>query len=333
MSSLTARSTLRSSDRAEADALAVSVENLTKVYPDGTEAVRGISFAVGEGEVFGLLGPNGAGKSTTLGMLTGTVRPSGGRVEVGGRLISPQAYEARRLMGVVFQTSTLDRQLSAVANLKLHARLWGMSKPDASQRIAELLSVVGLSERGDHPVATYSGGMSRRLEIARALLARPRLLILDEPTVGLDPIVREDLWSLIMRLHSDAGVAVIVSTHYLEEAESICDRVAIVDHGRLLALDTPRHLIDSLGGAVIDVRTDEPERIAGRPDVAAIALHAPVVRDHLVSVPIATKDVSLAALVSELQQLSSSVTVRHSTLNDVFIHLTATGRTFEGARS
>ncbi|HKA04853.1 MAG TPA: ABC transporter ATP-binding protein, partial [Acidimicrobiales bacterium] len=262
-----------------ATASAIELDHVGKTYADGTVAVRSLSFGVSEREVFGLLGPNGAGKSTTIGMLIGTVQATTGRVIVAGQPVTPDALDVRRLIGVVFQNSTLDIQQSGRANLWLHARLWGMPKRDARRRIDELLEIVGLAGRARQPVGAYSGGLRRRLEIARALLARPRILVLDEPTAGLDPVVRQDLWALITGLHHHEGVTVVLSTHYLEEAEAVCDRVAIVDGGRLLALDSPRKLLDDLGSSVLEVNVAaDPHSVVDLLASAPPVRHRPIVR-------------------------------------------------------
>ena len=207
----------------------VVVSELTKTYPGPVEAVRGLSFRVRAGEIFGLLGPNGAGKTTTVGVLTTLVRPTSGQAAVGGHDVRTDPVEVRRSIGVVFQDSVLDNDFSGAQNLRLHARLWRV--PDAERRIASLLAAVGLTERADDVVWTYSGGMRRRLEIARALLADPKVMFLDEPTLGLDPIARRDLWQVVRTLRERHGVTIVLSTHYLEEAQDVCDRVAIVDQG------------------------------------------------------------------------------------------------------
>ena len=205
------------------------VSELTKTYPGPVEAVRGLSFRVRAGEIFGLLGPNGAGKTTTVGVLTTLVRPTSGQARVGGHDVRTDPVAVRRSIGVVFQDSVLDNDFSGAQNLRLHARLWRV--PDAERRIASLLAAVGLTERADDVVWTYSGGMRRRLEIARALLADPKVMFLDEPTLGLDPIARRDLWQVVRTLRERHGVTIVLSTHYLEEAQDVCDRVAIVDQG------------------------------------------------------------------------------------------------------
>ena len=303
----------------------VVVEELTKTYPGGVQAVRGISFRVRPGEVFGLLGPNGAGKTTTIGVLTTLVRPSGGRALVGGHDVVAEPLAARRSIGVVFQESVLDNDFSGLANLRLHARLWRV--PDADARIASLLDAVGLSERASDSVRTYSGGMRRRLEIARALMARPSVLFLDEPTLGLDPIVRRELWQTIGALREREQVTVLLSTHYLEEAETVCDRVAIIDRGRLIAHDGPARLVAAVGPQMLELSVDGDPTGA----LAALAELGPSVGQPLrvgPTVSVATSEAS-EALTERVGALGlsrlgvRSITVRPTTLNDVFLILTA----------
>jgi ABC-2 type transport system ATP-binding protein len=303
----------------------VVVEELTKTYPGGVEAVRGISFSVRPGEVFGLLGPNGAGKTTTIGVLTTLVRPSGGRASVGGHDVVGDPLAARGSIGVVFQDSVLDNEFSGLANLRLHARLWRV--PDAEARIASLLAAVGLSERASDSVRTYSGGMRRRLEIARALMGGPSVLFLDEPTLGLDPIVRQELWQTISALRAREQVTVLLSTHYLEEAQSVCDRVAIVDRGEIIALDDPARLIAGVGQQMLDLGVDgDPTEV-----VASLGDLGPSVSEPLRSgstVSVASRE-SSEALTERVNALGLSglgvttMTVRPTTLNDVFLILTA----------
>jgi ABC-2 type transport system ATP-binding protein len=299
----------------------VVVEELTKTYPGGVQAVRGISFSVRSGEVFGLLGPNGAGKTTTIGVLTTLVRPSGGRALVGGHDVVADPLAARGSIGVVFQDSVLDNEFSGLANLRLHARLWRV--PDADTRIASLLAAVGLTERASDSVRTYSGGMRRRLEIARALMARPSVLFLDEPTLGLDPIVRQELWQTIGALRAQEQVTVLLSTHYLEEAQSVCDRVAIVDRGEIIALDDPARLIAAVGHQMLDLSVD------GDATEVLAALHElgePIRSGSTVSVASGESSEALTERVGalELSRLGvETMTVRPTTLNDVFLILTA----------
>jgi ABC-2 type transport system ATP-binding protein len=303
----------------------VVVSELTKTYPGGVQAVRGISFEAQLGEVFGLLGPNGAGKTTTIGVLTTLVRPTGGTALVGGHDVVAEPLAARGSIGVVFQDSVLDNDFSGEANLRLHARLWRV--PDGAARIEALLDAVELTDRARDSVRTYSGGMRRRLEIARALMARPNVLFLDEPTLGLDPIVRQEVWRAISYLREREQVTVLLSTHYLEEAESVCDRVGIIDRGQLIAVASPRQLIERVGRQTLDLRVEgDPSDL-----VAALRGLRPSVGEPVV----AGRDVSLAsndepeALSARVNALAPStlgvrtVTVRPTTLNDVFLFLTS----------
>ena len=302
------------------------VERLTKTYPGPVEAVRGISFTVAPGEIFGLLGPNGAGKTTTIGVLTTLVEATSGSAQVGGHDVGRDPVAVRRSIGVVFQDSVLDNDFTGAENMLLHARLWRV--PDARKRVESLLAAVGLADRAADGVRTYSGGMRRRLEIARALLARPEVLVLDEPTLGLDPIVRRDLWDVVQTLRDLHGVTILLSTHYLEEAQSVCDRVAIVDKGLIVAEGSPAELVASLGEQIIALTIDA-ERDANVMQALA-ALDPP-----LGSAMRAGSTLSVAsgehaqALTNRINALPlaeigvSAITVRRATLNDVFLHLTA----------
>src|SRR5438132_805944 len=226
-------------NRGTTDMNAVEVRELTKSYPGGVAAVRGIDFDVAPGEVFGLLGPNGAGKSTTIGILTTTVRPTSGSARLAGFDVATEPLQARAVSSVVFQDSVVDRSLTGRRNLELHARLWGVEEREATAHIEELASTLGLSDLVGRPVATLSGGERRRLEIARALVSRPHVLFLDEPTVGLDPRIRAELLDVIAGLRARMDTTILVTTHYLDEAERLCDRIAIIHSGKIVALDTP----------------------------------------------------------------------------------------------
>ena len=302
----------------------ISVSGLRKVYTGGLEAVKGISFDVAAGEIFGLLGPNGAGKTTTVGVLTTTIRPSAGAVIVAGHDVARDPLAVRRTTGVVFQDSVLDNDFSGMENLQLHARLWRVPAAEARERIASLLEVMDLTARARDSVRTYSGGMRRRLEIARALLARPRVLFLDEPTVGLDPTVRGSIWNIIRQLRDLDQVTIVLTTHYLEEAEAVCDRVGIVNEGRIIALDTPRALLESLGGEVLELQVD------GDPQEAVSALLSletgePQVIGRTVTVPLRNGSQDTGAIIEAVRHAGVSlaaVAVRRSTLNDVFMRLT-----------
>jgi ABC-2 type transport system ATP-binding protein len=303
----------------------IVVDGLTKRYPGPVEAVRGISFRVRPGEIFGLLGPNGAGKTTTLGVLTTLVGPTSGSALVDGHDVAVAPLAVRRTIGVVFQESVLDNEFTAAENLWLHARLWRV--PDAARRIEALLGAVELTERADHGVRSFSGGMRRRLEIARALLASPRVMFLDEPTLGLDPIVRRDLWQVVRRLRERDGVTILLSTHYLEEAQDICDRVAIIDKGRIVAEGDPAALVAQLGEQIIDLQVDG--------DVAAVARSLAEADPTLGSASQSGATLSVASdrpareLSERVNALAlaelgvTAFTVRPATLNDVFLDLTA----------
>ena len=301
----------------------IVAEELVKTYPGGVHAVRGVSFSVAAGESFGLLGPNGAGKSTTIGMLNTTIRPTSGRALLAGHDVRADPMGARRLSSVVFQDPVLDRPLTGRQNLQLHLRLWRVPKAEGLARLAELTAAVGLADLLDRPVASYSGGQRRRLEIVRALLSAPRVLFLDEPTAGLDTRVRHDLFSTITALRERTGVTVLLTTHYLDEAERLCDRLAIIEGGRIVACDTPARLLAGLGGAVLELRT------AGEPAAALAALSGQGIGDDAVviggtiSVPLHDMPPARALdLVHDLDLPIRALATRVPTLDDVYLRLT-----------
>jgi ABC-2 type transport system ATP-binding protein len=309
----------------------IEVEELCKVYSGGVEAVKGVAFEVEAGEVFALLGPNGAGKSTTIGMLTATIRPTSGRARLAGFDVVAQPLAARRVSSVVFQEAVVDRSLSGRANLELHGRLWGVEPKKTSQQIGELVEMLGLRELVDRPVGTYSGGERRRLEIARSLVSSPRVLFLDEPTVGLDPRIRAELLDVIAELRSRSELTILVTTHYLDEAEQLCDRVAIMHAGEIVALGTPERLRAGLGRELLELRVD------GDASAALGALRSVgIARDNAFTVG-ATVTVPLnghssheaIAAIHELG-LADSVSARPPTLDDVYLRLTG-GRLAEAA--
>jgi ABC-2 type transport system ATP-binding protein len=309
----------------------IEVEKLRKTYPGDVEAVKEIDFEVAAGEVFGLLGPNGAGKSTTIGMLTTTVRPTSGTARLAGFDVRERPLAARRVSSVVFQDPVVDRSLTGRDNLDLHARLWGVDPPTARQRIEELVDAVGLRDLVERPVGTYSGGERRRLEIVRALVSSPRVLFLDEPTVGLDPLIRAELLDVIEELRSRAELTVLVTTHYLDEAERLSDRVAIMHSGEIVALDTPERLRAGLGRELVELRVD------GDPSVALASLRARGVAHETAFAVGSTLTVPLnghtsgdvVALIQELG-LAGAVSARPPTLDDVYLRLTG-GRLAEAA--
>jgi ABC-2 type transport system ATP-binding protein len=240
-----------------ASAPAVSVKGLVKRY-DQVEAVRGIEFEVSAGEIFGFLGPNGAGKSTTINMLCTLVRPSGGSALVAGHDVVTERDDVRRNIGLVFQDTTLDGYLTAEQNLRLHAELYGVPRELVGERMRQVMEMVGLWDRKDSWVNTFSGGMKRRLEIARGLLHSPRVLFLDEPTVGLDPQTRSSIWRYIRELKAREDITIFLTTHYMDEAE-YCDRIAIMDQGRIIVLDTPEALKAKVGKDRVQIETDDDQ--------------------------------------------------------------------------
>src|SRR5436190_11905071 len=302
----------------------IEVRGLRKTFPGGVEAVKGIDFDVGDGEVFGLLGPNGAGKSTTVGMLTTTIRPTGGSARIVGYDVVEAPLRVRAASAVVFQESVLDRSLTGRRNLDIHARLWGIEPQVARVRIDDVAQVFGLTNLVDRPVSGYSGGERRRLEIARALLSQPRLLFLDEPTVGLDPRIRYELLDHISMLRGRRDMTILLTTHYLDEAERLCDRVAIVHAGRIVGLDSPRALLAGLGREILEVRVDDD---AGR---ALVALRARgVAGDDAfalgATLTVPPRETSSRQALDALQELGFAtpvVSTRAPTLDDVYLRLT-----------
>jgi ABC-2 type transport system ATP-binding protein len=303
---------------------AVEVRQLRKTYPGGVEALKGIDFEVAPGEVFGLLGPNGAGKSTTIGILTTTIAPTSGTARLAGHDVVSQPLLARSVSSVVFQEPVVDGGLSGRANLELHARLWGVPAPRATNRIAELVDALGLAELIERPASSYSGGQRRRLEIARALVSTPRVLFLDEPTVGLDPRIRHELLDVIAGLRTREEMTILLTTHYLDEAERLCDRVAIVHLGSIVALDSPRALLAGLGKEILEFRVD------GSPNAALAGLRdRGVARDDAfavgarVTVPLHEHGVPEALAAIEAERLrASEIATRTPTLDDVYLHVT-----------
>ena len=241
--------------------LAIEVRGLVKRYGE-IEAVRGVEFAVKTGEVFGFLGPNGAGKTTTINMLCTLVKPTAGSATVAGYDVMRERDDVRRNIGLVFQDPTLDGYLTAEQNLRLHAELYGVQSNLVKPRMRQVLEMIGLWDRKDSVVATFSGGMRRRLEIARGLMHSPRVLFLDEPTIGLDPQTRRSIWTYIRELKEREEITIFMTTHYMDEAEW-CDRIAIMDHGQIVALDSPETLKAGVGTDRVTIHTDDDEAAIG----------------------------------------------------------------------
>ncbi len=236
---------------------AVEVEGLVRRFGDFV-AVNGVSFQVQQNEIFGFLGPNGAGKTTTINVLCTLLRPSGGSARVNGFDVAAQQDQVRQSIGLIFQDPSLDEQLTGRENMRFHAMLYDVSREQFKRRSEQLLAMVDLTEKADELVRTYSGGMRRRLEIARGLLHHPKVLFLDEPTLGLDPQTRRHIWDYLLRLRIERGVTMFMTTHYMDEAEN-CDRIAIIDHGVIVALDTPDNLKALVGGDIITLRTSDSQ--------------------------------------------------------------------------
>ena len=303
---------------------AIEAHALRKTYPGGVEAVKGIDFDVDPGEVFGLLGPNGAGKSTTVGMLTTTIAPTSGTARLVGYDVVKQPLLARSVSSVVFQEPVVDAPLSGRENLDLHARLWGVPSDRARKRIDEIAGTLGLSELIDRPVATYSGGQRRRLEIARALVSTPQVLFLDEPTVGLDPRIRHELLDVIAGLRNREDVTVLVTTHYLDEAQRLADRVAIIHQGEIVALDSPQALLEGLGKEILEFRVD------GDPEFAVRVLRSGGIAGDdafsvgaRVTVPLHRHAATEALAAIEAERLrASEIATRVPTLDDVYLKFT-----------
>jgi ABC-2 type transport system ATP-binding protein len=309
---------------ATSSSITIDVQALKKTYPGGVEAVKGIDFDVGAGEVFGLLGPNGAGKSTTIGMLTTTIVPTSGTARLAGFDVAQDPIAARCVASVVFQEAVVDAGLSGRANLELHARLWGVDVGEAAIRIAELVPALGLEALIERAVGTYSGGQRRRLEIARALVSRPQVLFLDEPTVGLDARIRHELLDLIKSLRDRFEMTVLLSTHYLEEARQLCERVAIMYQGAIAGLDTPDRLLSALGEEILEVRVDGdgPAALAAL-RTRGIANGDAFAIGSTLTVPLHGQPPEDAiASLRAINQTTSGIATRAPTLDDVYLRLT-----------
>ncbi|MFF4734593.1 ATP-binding cassette domain-containing protein [Streptomyces sp. NPDC001262] len=304
----------------------VLTRGLRKTYPGGTEAVRGVDLTVHPGETFGFLGPNGAGKTTTIAMLCTLARPTAGRALVGGSDVTTDPGAVRRRIGLVFQETTVDPDLTAAENLRFHAELHALPRATARTATADMLALVGLTAQRDRLVRTFSGGMKRRLEIARGLLHSPRVLFLDEPTAGLDPRSRAQVWEHLHHVRTRHAVTLFLTTHYLDEAEH-CDRIAVIDDGLIVTEGTPAALKAAIGADRVDLRTADDRTAAARlrdrfglaavPAAEGLRIHVP---DGAAFVP---------ALCAGLGVPLLSVTVTRPSLDDVFLR--CTGRTLRAA--
>ncbi len=309
---------------------AIRVEDLTKQFQDVT-AVDHISFSVEEGELFGLLGPNGAGKTTTINMLSTLLKPTSGRAEVGGFDVARRRDDVRKSIGVVFQEPALDGKLTGRENLDFHGMMYGIKSEERRRRIDDVLTLVDLTDKAAVLVEKYSGGMKRRLEIARGLIQHPKVLFLDEPTLGLDAQTRRHIWDYVRKLNREKKVTIILTTHYMEEADYLCGRIAIMDHGKFVALDTPSRLKDVLGGDVVSLEIAGEEGAAAALEAALKALdwikkfqrH-----DGVLSLTMEKGERRIPELINFAQDHGVTVDcvhLRKPSLEDVFLHFT--GRT------
>jgi ABC-2 type transport system ATP-binding protein len=314
---------------------AVETEALRKEYDGGIVAVKGIDLSVEQGEVFAFLGPNGAGKTTTVRMLTTLLRPTSGRATVVGFDVYRQQHEVRRSIGVALQEAGLDALATGRELLELQAKLCGLSSEFSKQRAGEMLELVGLADAADRQVKTYSGGMKRRLDLASALVHGPRMLFLDEPTEGLDPASRQSVWQEVQRLNQQMGMTVFLTTHYLEEADRLADRVAIIDHGSIVAEGTPGELKASIGADVVTVSFHDSNMQAARPLLAEMpGLREMRPEDTSLTLFVDNGTQAVAQVIRILDGAGiemAQVAVSHPSLDEVF--LKATGSRLEGAEA
>jgi ABC-2 type transport system ATP-binding protein len=301
----------------------IEVKDLTKRF-GSLVAVDALSFMVERGEVFGLLGPNGAGKTTTLSMLSTILKITSGTAIVNGFDVAKQPSEVRRSIGIVFQEPSIDDRLTGRENLEMHANLYAVSGSEKEERIKEVLKLVELEDRADSLMRTYSGGMRRRLEIARGLIHHPKVLFLDEPTLGLDPQTRDHIWNYIMELSKRENITMVLTTHYMEEADRLCDRIAIVDYGKIIALDEPKRLKEGLEGDIITVKTGMVEELAHKlkemNSVKGVSEQEDelklIVKDGEKFVPRVVEIAANSGIHIE------SMSIHEPTLEDVFMHYT-----------
>ncbi|MCL4491860.1 MAG: ATP-binding cassette domain-containing protein [Nitrospirae bacterium] len=296
----------------------ITVENLTKKFGP-IAAVDGISFGVEKGSIFGFLGPNGAGKTTTINILCTLLSLTSGKALIDGHDCMKESSEVRKKIGIVFQDNTLDKELTAYENLLFHSYLYNVPKNDRKPRIEDALNFVGLYERSNEPVKRFSGGMKRRLEVARSIVHQPKVLFLDEPTLGLDPQSRTSLWEFISKLPEKHGVTIFMTTHYMEEAE-ICNKIAIIDKGKIIAQGSPEDLKKMVGGDVIYLKTKD-NRKAIKDIKEALNLDAEE-QDGEIYLSAARGDACIPTLIQTLADMVISVRLQRPTLNDVFLKLT-----------
>jgi ABC-2 type transport system ATP-binding protein len=292
-----------------------------------------LNLKIEYGEIFGLLGPNGAGKTTTISMLCTIINPTSGTARVNGYDIVKEPDKVRKSIGIVFQDPSIDDRLTGRENLEFHAMLYAVPKAIREERIKEVLKLVELEDRANYQVRTYSGGMRRRLEIARGLLHYPKVLFLDEPTLGLDPQTREHIWKYIEELAKRENITIVLTTHYMEEAEKLCNRVAIIDHGVIKALDTPDNLKNTLEGDVIKIKTSNPKSLAAKLFEKGLILKSSE-STGLLNLTVKNGEMLIPKIVevaSEAEASIESIALQKPTLNDVFLHYT--GREIRAAEA
>ena len=307
---------------AQSDAI-VETQNITKKFGEFV-AVDSVSLSIQPGEILGLLGPNGAGKTTLISMLCTTLMPSSGSASINGFDIAKRPADVRKSIGIVFQDQSLDDRLTGRENLELHATLYGLDAATAAERIGRVLDLVELKDKADSLVRTYSGGMKRRLEIGRGLVHYPKVLFLDEPTLGLDPQTREHIWEYIKELAARERITILMTTHYMEEAESLCDRIAIIDRGKIIALGTPDELKAMLGGETVVLKVKDSDEPAVQDKIAAAFPHAKCFDGRMV-LSVKSAERELRGIFEDAKKAGIEIeeaSMRRPTLNDVFLKLT-----------
>jgi len=305
---------------------AIEIKNLVKEF-DGIKAVDDISVEIEYGEIFALLGPNGAGKTTTISILATLLKPTSGKARVNGYDVVKQAAKVRHSIGIVFQDPSLDDRLTARENLEIHGRLYHMKRDERKKRIKEVLKMVELEGRANSLVKTFSGGMRRRLEIARGLMHKPRILFLDEPTLGLDPQTRRHIWDYIEKLRKE-GVTVLLTTHYMEEADHLADRIAIIDKGKVVALGSPSELKDSIGGDIIKIKCNDENKMIEL--LSSNGFDAMTVDEEvIIKARKAEKEIPKIFMLAKEIEIKS-IMYKEPSLEDVFIHYTGKAYREEG---
>ncbi|HEV2520259.1 MAG TPA: ATP-binding cassette domain-containing protein [Thermoplasmata archaeon] len=303
----------------------ILAEDLVKVYNGTVRAVDGVSFQVQPGEIFGFLGPNGAGKTTSVSMLSAGLRPTSGRAVVGGLEVARAPEQVKRQIGVIFQESTADGDLTGRENLEIAAGAYGMSRAEGRRRAEELLEKMHLADAAERYAKTYSGGMRRRLELAVGLVHQPRILFLDEPTLGLDPQGRAGFWEFVQKLRQESGTTVFVTTHYLDEADTLCERIAIIDHGKIVASGSPTELKDRLGGDIVTLKTAGPAPDMSGTLQALAGVSSLQKKDAAYRVKCSNGETFVPLAVEAISRAGmgvTGVTVKRPSLDEVFLEFT-----------